>query len=263
MAPVLPFTDNPEANRLLGEDPLALLIGFALDQQVTVQHAFNGPWELRRRIGHLDPSRIATMDLGELERVFRERPALHRYPASMAGRVAALCRSSRTPTTATPAESGASEPSDGADLEQRCARCIERRTEGERAARHLSSTFGVQLPGLAERCRPAPTLGPTWTRRGPSSATRSRSRAYKAALGRPVGKAVAPPRAEHGAALERRPDVGTRRPPQPSYHPGGPVVVLSHRLTRPLTRLSRAARCPSGSSGRSTAVMAMPAVETR
>ena len=116
--PVLPFTDNPEANALLGADPLALLIGFALDQQITVQHAFNGPWELRRRIGHLDPARIAAMDPAELERVFRERPALHRYPASMATRVAALCRVI-TETYGGDASRVWRDAQDGADLEKR------------------------------------------------------------------------------------------------------------------------------------------------
>lgn len=87
----LPFTGNAEADELLSSDPLALLIGFALDQQVTVQKAFSGPWELRRRLGHLDARRIAGTDPGELDRVFRERPALHRFPGSMAGKVAALC----------------------------------------------------------------------------------------------------------------------------------------------------------------------------
>src|SRR5512138_2885519 len=86
----LPFTGIDEADRLLAEDPLALLIGFALDQQVTVQKAFSGPWELRHRIGHLDAGRIAAMDPSELDRIFRERPALHRFPGSMAGKVQAL-----------------------------------------------------------------------------------------------------------------------------------------------------------------------------
>ena len=71
----LPFTGDPDADRLLAEDPFALLIGFALDQQVTVQKAFSGPAELKRRLGHLDPARIAAMDPGELDAVFRERPA--------------------------------------------------------------------------------------------------------------------------------------------------------------------------------------------
>src|SRR4026207_2461837 len=87
----LPYTGNDEADDLLSADPLALLIGFALDQQVTVQKAFSGPWALRQRIGHLDAARLAAMDPAELDRVFRERPALHRFPGSMAGKVQALC----------------------------------------------------------------------------------------------------------------------------------------------------------------------------
>ena len=86
----LPFTGNPEADALIAQDPLALLIGFALDQQVTVQKAFSGPFELRRRIGGLDAATIATMDPEALDAAFRTPPALHRFPGSMAERVRAL-----------------------------------------------------------------------------------------------------------------------------------------------------------------------------
>jgi uncharacterized HhH-GPD family protein len=78
------FTDSDEANALLVEDPLALLIGFALDQQVTVQKAFSGPLVLRERVGTLDAAALAATDL---EPVFRERPAIHRFPGAMAKRV--------------------------------------------------------------------------------------------------------------------------------------------------------------------------------
>jgi uncharacterized HhH-GPD family protein len=87
----LPFTGDPEADTLLAADPLALLIGFALDQQVTVQKAFAGPLELRRRIGTLDPATIAAMEPELLQEAFRRRPALHRFPGSMAIRVQDLC----------------------------------------------------------------------------------------------------------------------------------------------------------------------------
>ena len=87
----LPFTGDDEADRLLASDALALLIGFALDQQVTVQKAFSGPLELQRRIGHLDAAKIAAMDPAELDKVFRTPPALHRFPGSMAGKVQVLC----------------------------------------------------------------------------------------------------------------------------------------------------------------------------
>ena len=85
------FTGDDEADALLAHDPLALLIGFALDQQVTVQTAFVGPLKLKQRLGHLDAARLAAMDPGELEAAFRERPAIHRFPGNMARRVQALC----------------------------------------------------------------------------------------------------------------------------------------------------------------------------
>jgi uncharacterized HhH-GPD family protein len=87
----LPYTGNDEADRLLAQDPLALLIGFVLDQQVPLQKAFSGPYELRRRIGTLDPAEIAAMDTSRLEEAFKERPALHRFPGNMARRTQALC----------------------------------------------------------------------------------------------------------------------------------------------------------------------------
>ena len=85
------FTGDPEADALLARDPLALLIGFALDQQVTVQQAFAGPLRIQQRLGTLDAARIAATDPGRLEEVFRERPAIHRFPGSMAKRVQELC----------------------------------------------------------------------------------------------------------------------------------------------------------------------------
>jgi uncharacterized HhH-GPD family protein len=78
------FTDSDEANALIASDPMALLIGFALDQQITVQMAFTGPLLIRERVGTLDASKLAATDL---EPVFREKPAIHRYPGSMARRV--------------------------------------------------------------------------------------------------------------------------------------------------------------------------------
>jgi uncharacterized HhH-GPD family protein len=82
------FTDSEAANELIATDPLALLIGLVLDQQVTVQKAFAGPLAMQERIGPLDAGRLAATDL---EPVFRERPAIHRFPGSMAKRVRALC----------------------------------------------------------------------------------------------------------------------------------------------------------------------------
>ena len=83
----LHFTDSDEANTLIAQDPMALLVGFALDQQVPVQKAFSGPLALKERLGSLDPAAIAGADLQAL---FRERPAIHRFPGSMAKRVQEL-----------------------------------------------------------------------------------------------------------------------------------------------------------------------------
>jgi uncharacterized HhH-GPD family protein len=87
----LHYTDSDEANALLASEPMALLIGFALDQQVSVQTAFAGPLKIKERLGTLDPGALAATDPAKLEAAFRERPAVHRFPGSMATKVAALC----------------------------------------------------------------------------------------------------------------------------------------------------------------------------
>ena len=155
----LHFTGDDEADRLLASEPLALLIGFALDQQVSVQKAFSGPAELRRRIGHLDAARIAAMDPAELDAAFRERPALHRFPSAMAKRVQALCAylvaeyggdASRVWTGA----------ADGRDL---LARLLRLPSIGEMKARSLvailGKRFGVRVPDLEAVMPTHPTLG--------------------------------------------------------------------------------------------------------
>ena len=81
------FTDSDEANELIASDPMALLVGFVLDQQVSVQKAFSGPLVLKERLGALDAATLSTADL---DPVFRAKPAVHRFPGSMAGRVHAL-----------------------------------------------------------------------------------------------------------------------------------------------------------------------------
>jgi len=83
----LHFTDDDEANRLIAEEPFALLVGFALDQQVTVPTAFTGPLKLKRRLGTLDPKEIAATDPARVEEAFRQKPAVHRFPGAMAARV--------------------------------------------------------------------------------------------------------------------------------------------------------------------------------
>jgi uncharacterized HhH-GPD family protein len=85
------WTGQPEADALVASDPLALLIGFCLDQQIPVEKAFLGPLEIQRRLGSLDAQQLAAIDPGRFEAAFRARPAIHRFPASMAGRVQTLC----------------------------------------------------------------------------------------------------------------------------------------------------------------------------
>ena len=84
MPDALHFTDSDEANALIASDPMALLVGFALDQQVTVQKAFMGPLVIKERLGTLDADALADADL---DATFREKPAVHRYPGSMAKKV--------------------------------------------------------------------------------------------------------------------------------------------------------------------------------
>jgi uncharacterized HhH-GPD family protein len=89
----LHLSGDPESDAMLSRDPLALLVGMVLDQQVTLEKAFSSPAELARRLGgRLDPAAIAAMEPEELADVFRARPALHRYPGSMAKRVQETCR---------------------------------------------------------------------------------------------------------------------------------------------------------------------------
>ena len=83
----LHYTDSDEANALIAHEPLALLIGFALDQQVSVQTAFSGPLKIKQRLGTLEAGVLASIDPDRLEAAFRERPAVHRFPGSMAMRV--------------------------------------------------------------------------------------------------------------------------------------------------------------------------------
>ena len=115
MPEALWFTDDEEACRLLADDPFALLVGFALDQQVTVQQAFLGPLRLKERLGSLEPKAVANADL---EPLFREKPAIHRFPGSMAGRVRELAA-----TVDEDYDGDASrlwtEAADGADLRRR------------------------------------------------------------------------------------------------------------------------------------------------
>ncbi len=87
----MPITDNPEANKLLMSDPFALLVGMLLDQQVPMEWAFKGPYTLKGRLGgELDATKLAAMSPEEVEAVFKEKPALHRFPGSMGKRTHAV-----------------------------------------------------------------------------------------------------------------------------------------------------------------------------
>jgi uncharacterized HhH-GPD family protein len=177
----LHFTGDDGADRLLAADPFALLVGFALDQQVPVQKAFGGPAELRRRIGHLDPARIAATDPAELDEAFRTRPALHRFPSAMARRVQALAAhvseqyggdAARVWTDAT----------DGRDLQRRLAALP---SFGDMKVRSmlaiLHHRFGVRLPGLDEALPRHPTLGDVDSAEALAT-YQAQKRAYKARL---------------------------------------------------------------------------------
>ena len=88
MPETLPYTDDEDANRLLANDPFALLVGLVLYQQVPIEKAFMGPQVLKDRLGGtLDAKTVTTRDPEELEAIFKERPAIHRFPANMAKRV--------------------------------------------------------------------------------------------------------------------------------------------------------------------------------
>ena len=155
----LHFTGNDEADALLAEQPLALLIGFVLDQQVPVQKAFSGPLELKRRIGNLDASAIAGMDPGELDRAFRERPALHRFPGTMAMRTQELCAAIATDYEGDAARVW-NEARDGHDLQQRL---LDLPGIGQMKARSLiaimGKRFGIKPPGWEDVAPSHPTLG--------------------------------------------------------------------------------------------------------
>ncbi len=177
----LPFTDDPDADALIARDPLALLIGFALDQQVTVQKAFSGPLVLSRRLGGLDAAAIAAMDTSRLEAAFREKPAIHRFPGAMAARVQELCRhvASAYGGDASRIWVGAT---DGVDLEKRLLAIP---GIGAMKARSLTAVlanrFGVRPPGWQAVMPDYPTLGDVDSAEA-LAAYQAAKRAHKAAL---------------------------------------------------------------------------------
>jgi uncharacterized HhH-GPD family protein len=151
------FTDDEDACRLLAADPFALLVGLALDQQVTVQQAFAGPLRLQQRLGTLDPKTIAATDPARLEEVFKEKPAIHRFPGSMATRIQDLA------TVVADEYDGRAEriwleAADGTDLKRRLAALP---GFGDMKVRTLSAILAKQF-GIAAAAEIAPdhrTLG--------------------------------------------------------------------------------------------------------
>ena len=177
----LHFTGDPDADRLLVADPMALLIGFALDQQVSVQKAFSGPLELKRRIGTLDAREIATFDGDELAEVFARRPALHRYPRAMAQRVLALARHVADAYGGDAARVW-TEVADARDLQRRLAALPgfgDLKVRGMLGV--LSKRLGVRPPGWEVVVPAHPTLGDVDSPEALEE-YQAKKRAYKASL---------------------------------------------------------------------------------
>lgn len=156
---LLPWTGDEAADRLIASDPNALLIGFVLDQQITVQKAFAGPATLRARLGHLDPQQIAAMDADAFLAICREKPAVHRFPGTMAARLQELC-AVISDRYAGDASQIWSQATDAADLAERLGALP---GFGAMKVRTLMvllyRQFGVDLPGLAAMMPEHQTLG--------------------------------------------------------------------------------------------------------
>jgi uncharacterized HhH-GPD family protein len=173
------FTDDDAANELIAREPLALLIGFALDQQVTVPTAFTGPLKLKQRLGTLDAKTIANTDPAQLEELFRQKPAIHRFPGSMATRVQDLAA-----TIAEDYGGDASrlwtEAADGADLKKRIAALP---GFGDMKIRALTGVLAKRygIAAAAEVAPSHPTLGDVDSPEALAD-YQAKKRAYKASL---------------------------------------------------------------------------------
>jgi len=155
MTPQIPVTGDPDADRLLVTDPLALLIGMLLDQQVPMEWAFRGPLTLRERLGGtLDASAIAAMPVDDLVAVFSAKPALHRFPGSMAKRTHALCGHLVDHYGGDAANVWRDAPN-GAELYRRLAALPGYGAEKARIfLAILGKRFGVRPPGWEDAARP-------------------------------------------------------------------------------------------------------------
>ena len=155
----LHFTGDEEADRLLASEPMALIIGFALDQQVPVQKAFSGPRVLLDRLGSIDARTLATVDDEALLAAAKGPPAIHRFPAAMAKRVREVARHVVATYDGDPARLW-TEAADGRDLQRRIGAL-----PGFGAMKVASLTavlanrFGVRPPGIEDVMPAHPTLG--------------------------------------------------------------------------------------------------------
>jgi uncharacterized HhH-GPD family protein len=177
----LHFTGDDNADSLIAQEPFALLVGFALDQQVSVQTAFSGPLKIKQRLGTIDPRAIASTDPAKLEAAFREKPAVHRFPGTMAQRVQELARVIAEDYDGE-AERIWTDAQDGQDLKARLAALPGFGDMKVRAMLGvLAKRFHVQLEGMDEVVPKHPTLGDV-----DSAETlaeyQAKKRAYKASL---------------------------------------------------------------------------------
>ncbi len=180
MADRLHYTDDDAANRLIAIDPMALLIGFVLDQQVPVQKAFAGPMELKHRLGTLDARKIASTDPDRLAAAFSERPALHRFPGAMAKRVQSLAEVIARDYDGDAARVWG-DAADGKDLERRIGALPGfggMKVKSLLAVLH--KRLGVELPGMDAALPNYPTLGDVDSARALEE-YQAKKRAHKAA----------------------------------------------------------------------------------
>lgn len=177
----LHFTGNDDADTLIAQEPFALLVGFALDQQVPVQTAFAGPLKIKQRLGTLDPGKVAATDPGKLEAAFREKPAVHRFPGTMAQRVQDLAR------TIADEYDGQAERiwTDAGDAKELKARLQALPGFGDMKVRAtlavLAKRFGVRLDGMDEVVPRHPTLGDVDSAEALAD-YQAKKRAYKAQM---------------------------------------------------------------------------------
>ncbi len=155
----LHFTGDDGADRLLVSEPMALLIGFALDQQVPVQKAFSGPKVLLDRLGTLDAKRLAAMDAAAVDAAAKGPPAIHRFPAAMARRVQELAAFVAETYDGDAARLW-TDASDGRDLRRRIAALPgfgDMKVASLTAV--LAKQLGIRPPGIEDVLPSHPTLG--------------------------------------------------------------------------------------------------------